>query len=98
METKNDYINYCEFDAYRKQVINKLQSAGNKVGKLQAESHFYSKKVKELKYENDILKNKLNSNKVINIEEELKDNLDDLMEDIIQKTYTDHLKYLEENN
>lgn len=80
------YITVESFDTYRSSAVNKIKSVSEQCGKLKAESYFYKNKYEQLA--SSILPAQDNKIDV---------DLNSLVDQVINDTFNDHLRLLQQN-
>jgi|Laugrefa1bdmlbdn_1035148.scaffolds.fasta_scaffold230389_1 hypothetical protein len=84
------YITVESFDTYRSSAVNKIKSVSEQCGKLKAESFFYKNKYEQLA--SSILPaNSPNGDNKIDVD------LNSLVDQVINDTFNDHLRLLQQN-
>jgi hypothetical protein len=84
------YITVESFDTYRSSAVNKIKSVSEQCGKLKAESYFYKNKYEQLA--SSILPaNCPNGDNKIDVD------LNSLVDQVINDTFNDHLRLLQQN-
>jgi len=85
-ENGGKYITVESFDTYRTSAINKIKSVSEQCGKLKAESYFYKNKYEQLS-------SSINQN----TDNKLDLDINSMVDQVINDTFNDHLRLLQQN-